>query len=90
VNRFGGKGHNDTTGVAKNRKLRRVGGIEAHDEDSSMYEKRAAAKRGFTSSERNCTKSGALSKIDGSSQQIYGSQDNCRNCEIVVPRSRSK
>jgi hypothetical protein len=47
VNRFGGKGHNDTTGVAKNRKLRRVGGIEAHDEDSSMYEERAAAKARF-------------------------------------------
>lgn len=47
VNRFGGKGHNDTTGVAKNRKFRRVGGIEAHDEDSSMYEERTAAKARF-------------------------------------------
>jgi hypothetical protein len=44
VNRFGGKGHNDTTGVARNRKLRRVGGIEAHDEGSNMYEERTAAR----------------------------------------------
>jgi hypothetical protein len=36
VKRFGGKGHNDAVGVARSRRLRRAGGIEAHDNMSEV------------------------------------------------------